>query len=49
MTTTHPNKELVRSVMAQHRAERTAPLTPEQFREQLGWKLIQDEKKNQGN
>lgn len=45
MTATHPPKELVRSVMAQHRAERTAPLSPEQFREQLGWKLIQDAKR----
>ena len=41
-STTHPNKELVRSVMAQHRAERTPPMTPEQFKRELGWKLLAD-------
>lgn len=45
MTANHPSKELVRAVMAQHRAEGAAPLTPEQFRQQLGWKLIQDSKR----
>lgn len=38
--TTKPTKEQVRAVLAQHRAERTPPLTPEQFREQLGWRML---------
>jgi hypothetical protein len=38
--TTHPDKHQVRALMAQHRADRTPPLSPEQFREQLGWKLL---------
>ena len=35
-----PTKERVRDLLQQHRAEKTPPLTPEQFREQLGWKLL---------
>jgi len=42
---THPDKQRVRDLMQQHREERTPPLTPEQVREQLGWRLIQDEQK----
>jgi hypothetical protein len=39
-TTTYPSKQQVRDLMAQHRAAGTPPLSPEQFREQLGWKLL---------
>ncbi|WP_295991701.1 hypothetical protein [Rugamonas sp.] len=39
-TTTHPTKELVRAVMVQHRADRTPPMSPEQFKRELGWKML---------
>jgi hypothetical protein len=40
--TTHPSKQQVRDLMAQHRAAGTPPLSPEQFREQLGWNLLRN-------
>jgi hypothetical protein len=44
MQTTHPSKEAVRQLMQRHREERTPPLSPEEFREQLGWKMLKDER-----
>lgn len=41
---THPDKELVRKVMTRQRVERRPPMTPEQARTELGWKLIRDER-----
>lgn len=37
---TKPTKEQVRTLMEKHRADRTPPLSPEQFRRELGWGLI---------
>ena len=45
MTATHPDKQLVRDLMQKRREENAPPLTPEQVREQLGWRLVQDEQK----
>lgn len=38
-----PSKEQVRQVMEQHRKERTVP-TPEEYRRQLGWQLLPQNK-----
>jgi hypothetical protein len=38
--TTHPDKQLVRDVMQQHRAERTPPMSLEEIRRHLGWFLV---------
>lgn len=38
-----PSKEQVRRVMEQHRKERVVP-TPEEYRRQLGWGLVRDNK-----
>ena len=40
MTTSKPSKELVRQVMQQHRAAKALPLSNEEIRRALGWKLI---------
>jgi hypothetical protein len=45
--TTHPSKEQVRILMAKHREERTPPLSPEEFRRQLGWEMLKDEREAQ--
>lgn len=37
---THPSKEAVRRLLQQRRATRSPPLSPEQIRAQLGWRLI---------
>lgn len=39
---TKPTKEQVRTLMERHRADRTPPLSPEQFRRELGWGLIKN-------
>lgn len=44
MSATHPDKQLVRDLMQQHRAENTPPMDPETIRQQLGWKLIEAER-----
>ena len=41
----HPDKAKVREVMQRHTKERTPPMTPEQFRRELGWHLIQPDKR----
>jgi hypothetical protein len=38
--TTHPDKQLVRDLMQQHREDRTPPLSLEEIRRQLGWFLV---------
>lgn len=38
-----PPKEQVRELMERHAKDRTPPLTPEQFRQELGWKILRDE------
>jgi hypothetical protein len=38
--TTHPDKQAVRDLMQQHRAERTPPMSMEAIRRQLGWFLV---------
>jgi hypothetical protein len=45
--TTHPPKEIVREVMRRHREEKTPPLSPQEFRRQLGWELVEDDRKAQ--
>lgn len=40
MTATHPDKQLVRDLMQQHRAKNTPPLSLEEIRRQLGWFLV---------
>jgi hypothetical protein len=35
--------------MAKHREERTPPLSPEEYRRQLGWGLLPNNKQWQGN
>jgi phosphoribosylaminoimidazole-succinocarboxamide synthase len=47
--TTHPSKDLVRNWLHQRQAERTPPPTPEQVREELGWKLIEAERRLAGH
>lgn len=42
-----PRKEQVRDWLDRRQAEHTPPPTPEQIREQLGWRLIQAERKEQ--
>lgn len=42
--TTHPSKEQVRQYMARRQEERRPPPSPQQVREQLGWKLIEAER-----
>jgi hypothetical protein len=37
---THPSKEAVRRLLQQRRAMRSPPLSPEQIRALLGWRLI---------
>jgi hypothetical protein len=44
MTATHPDKQLVRDVMAKRRAENVPPLSPEEVRRQLGWHLVPENK-----
>ena len=41
---THPDKQKVRELMEKHRAEKTPPMPPEVIREQLGWKMIPENK-----
>lgn len=45
--TTHPTKEAVRKLMAKHREEKTPPLSPEEYRRELGWELIEAEREAQ--
>jgi len=44
MQATHPDKQIVRQYMQQRRDERTPPPSPERVREQLGWRMIEDER-----
>jgi hypothetical protein len=44
MQTTHPSKQQIRQFMQQRQADRTPPPTPERIREQLGWKMLKDER-----
>jgi hypothetical protein len=41
--TTHPEKEMVRSYMAQRREAQEPPPSPEEIRRQLGWNLVEAE------
>jgi hypothetical protein len=43
--TTHPSKEAVRQFMARRQAERTPPPSPERIRQELGWHLIEAERR----
>jgi phosphoribosylaminoimidazole-succinocarboxamide synthase len=43
--TTQPSKDAVRNWMQQRRAERSPPPTPERVREELGWRLVEAERK----
>lgn len=43
--TSKPSKQQVRDFMAQRRDEQAPPPSPERIREMLGWKLIEDERK----
>jgi hypothetical protein len=40
-----PAKEQVRAFMQQRQKERSAPPTPEEIRRQLGWELIEAQRK----
>jgi hypothetical protein len=39
-TTTHPEKEIVRSWLADRRTAGAPPPTPEQIKIELGWRLV---------
>lgn len=43
MTATHPPKELVRAYLAKRTHEESPPPSPQEVREQLGWKLLREE------
>jgi phosphoribosylaminoimidazole-succinocarboxamide synthase len=45
--TSKPDKQQVRNYMAQRQAEHKPPPTPEQIREELGWKLVEAEREAQ--
>jgi hypothetical protein len=44
MTANHPDKQLVRDLMAQRRESREPPPTPEEIRRKLGWGLVKAER-----
>jgi hypothetical protein len=46
--TIRPSKEQVRKFMQQRQVERTPPPTPEEIKRQLGWKMIEDERRATG-
>jgi hypothetical protein len=43
--TTHPSKQAIREMLERRRAEHTPPPAPERIREQLGWWLIPENKR----
>lgn len=43
--TTHPPKEQVRDLMMRRAKSTEPPPTPERIREELGWRMIKDERK----
>jgi hypothetical protein len=43
--TSKPSQEQVRNWMQQRQADRSPPPTPEQIRRQLGWQLIEAERR----
>ncbi len=43
--TTHPPKEVVRELMQARAKSTEPPPTPERIREELGWRMIKDERK----
>ena len=45
MTANHPDKALVRAHMQERAKAKTPPPTPAEIREQLGWRMIQDDKR----
>lgn len=45
MTTTKPSKEKVREVMAQHRKDKALPATNEEYRRQLSWNMLPNNKR----
>lgn len=47
MQTTKPSHQQVRDYMAKRREEREPPPSPERIREQLGWRLIEAERRNE--
>jgi hypothetical protein len=45
MPTTHPRKEAVRQYMQQRQAERTPPPPLDEIRRQLGWPMLEAERR----
>lgn len=43
--TTHPTKEQVRELMTRRAKSNEPPPTPDRIREELGWRMIKDERK----
>jgi hypothetical protein len=43
--TTHPDKAKVREVMQKHRQEHKPPMSPEQFKREIGWAMLHKERK----
>jgi hypothetical protein len=46
-TTTHPDKAVVRQYMERRRGEKEPPPSPERIRQELGWYLVEAERKAQ--
>jgi hypothetical protein len=45
MTSTKPSKHQVRQFMQQRQVEHKPPPSPQEIREQLGWRMIEDERR----
>jgi hypothetical protein len=45
MMTTHPSKEQMQRYLTERHQSKEPPPTPEQIREQLGWKMLDNNRK----
>jgi hypothetical protein len=45
MTANHPPKEMIRVYLAERRAHPRPPESPEDIRQQLGWRILEAERK----